>query len=67
LAKLRVSSDVADMLLDHAPNRGTGRVYNHATAMDYRDQTGPATEAWGNYVDAVVRGREAASNVVALR
>ena len=59
LAKLRVSSDIADMLLDHAPRRGTGRIYNHSTALDYRDQTQPAAEAWAGYIAKLVQPAEA--------
>ena len=52
--------DIADMLLDHAPRRGTGRIYNHSTALDYRDPAQPAAEAWAGYIAKLVQPAEEA-------
>jgi integrase len=42
---------------------GVAGVYNHAT---YREPKRRGLEAWGHWLEAVVEGRESASNVVAM-
>ncbi|WP_035724639.1 tyrosine-type recombinase/integrase [Fodinicurvata fenggangensis] len=43
MAELRISSDVRDLLLDHAPRRGTGQRYDHYL---YAEDMTEALEKW---------------------
>jgi integrase len=51
LAELRVPPHVRDLLLDHAPTRGSGAGYDH---WDYRDEKREALEKWADYVERLV-------------
>jgi hypothetical protein len=42
---------VRDLLLDHAPTRGSGKDYDH---WDYRDEKCEAMEQWADYVEHLV-------------
>jgi hypothetical protein len=42
---------IRDMLLDHAPSRGSGAGYDH---HDYRVEMGYALETWASYVEGLV-------------
>jgi integrase len=48
MAELKILPHIADMLLDHAPKRGSGKVYNH---HHYREEMLAALEAWAAYID----------------
>jgi integrase len=64
MAKLRIAPHVADKVLNHVAGtiRGVAAVYNrHA----YLDERKAALEAWGNYVETLVRPA-AAGNVVEI-
>ena len=51
LAELRVPPHVRDLLLDHAPTRGSGKGYDH---WDYREEKSEAMELWADYVERLV-------------
>jgi integrase len=51
LAELRVPPHVRDLLLDHAPTRGSGKDYDH---WEYRDEKSEAMEKWAGHVEGLV-------------
>lgn len=46
-----IPANVRDLLFDHAPQRGTGKVYDH---HDYRAEMRAAAEAWAGYVEGLI-------------
>jgi len=63
LAKLKIPPHVRDLCLDHAPQRGSGKDYDH---YDYSGEIGEAYETWSNALMAIV-GDDAESNVVPMK
>jgi integrase len=63
LGEAGISGDVIERILNHTRRGVTDRHYNHA-AM--REPMRRALEAWAEGLRAIVEGREAAGNVVAL-
>jgi integrase len=61
LAELKIPPHIRDLLFDHAPNRGTGSVYDH---HEYRDEMLDALNQWAAYVDKL---RQPASGVRLMR
>ncbi|WP_022727197.1 tyrosine-type recombinase/integrase [Fodinicurvata sediminis] len=55
MAGLKVSSDVRDLLLDHAPKRGSGKDYDHHL---YYEEMAEALEAWADAVARIVTETE---------
>lgn len=55
LAELKVPPHLRDLLLDHAPMRGSGKGYDH---WDYKDEKREAMEKWAAYIERVVLGDE---------
>lgn len=51
LAELRVPPHIRDLLLDHAPARGSGAGYDH---HHYRDEMLEALETWAAHVEKIV-------------
>lgn len=51
LAELRVPPHLRDLLLDHAPVRGSGKGYDH---HEYQDEMREALEAWAAYLERMV-------------
>lgn len=51
LAELRVPPHIRDLLLDHAPARGSGAGYDH---YSYRDEMREAMETWANHIEMLV-------------
>jgi hypothetical protein len=60
MAELRIPPHIRDLILDHAPARGSGAGYDHYT---YRDEMREALEAWARHIEALV----AADGVKVLR
>jgi hypothetical protein len=56
--KLVALPHIRDMLFDHAPNRGTGAVYAHATPRDYFEDMLAAAEDWAEYVEGLTTGQQ---------
>jgi hypothetical protein len=52
---LDLEPHVRDMLLDHAPKRGTGKVYDKGT---YRRQCLEALEEWCDFIERLVSPAE---------
>lgn len=52
LAELRVSSDLRDLLLDHAPRRGAGAGYDH---HNYMDEMREALTLWSAHIERVTK------------
>jgi integrase len=50
LAELKVPPHLRDLLLDHAPSRGSGKGYDH---WDYADEKRDAMELWADCVERV--------------
>jgi integrase len=65
MARLNFPPHVVDKILNHVSGtiRGVAAVYNR---FEYLDERRAALEAWGRYVDNLVR-RQSPSNVYALR
>lgn len=61
LAELKIAPHIRDLLFDHAPNRGTGSIYDH---FEYRDEMLAALNEWAAYVGKLV---EPAAGVTRLR
>jgi integrase len=61
LAEIKIPPHVRDRLFDHAPNRGTGSVYDH---HDYVDEMRTALNEWAAYVDQL---RQPAKGIAILR
>jgi integrase len=61
LAELKIPPHIRDLLFDHAPNRGTGSVYDH---HEYRDEMFDALNKWADYIDKL---RQPAEGVSVLR
>jgi integrase len=61
LGELKVPPHVRDMLLDHAPLRGSGGNYDHGT---YRDECLAALELWCSHIEGLLASAE---NVRVLR
>lgn len=61
LAGLRVLPHIRDLLLDHAPVRGSGKGYDH---HDYEEETREAIELWANYIGRLVGILKPKDNVV---
>lgn len=51
LAELRVPPHIRDLLLDHAPARGSGAGYDH---HHYADEMREAMNAWASHIEAIV-------------
>jgi integrase len=51
LAKLKVEPHIRDLYLDHAPNRGSGKGYDH---YKYEPQLRETAELWANYIEKLV-------------
>jgi integrase len=51
LAELRVPPHVRDLLLDHAPARGSGAGYDH---HHYREEMLEAMELWADHIEGLV-------------
>jgi integrase len=51
LAELRVPTHLRDLLLDHAPTRGSGKGYDH---WEYQDEKREAMELWADHVEHLV-------------
>jgi integrase len=66
MARLGIAPHVVDRVLNHSSGtiRGVARVYNR---FQYVDERKSALEAWGRFVEQLVRPREQRENVVALR
>jgi hypothetical protein len=66
MAALGIAPHVVDKVLNHTTGaiHGIAAVYNK---FQYIDERRTALEAWGAHVTALASGREAASNVRALR
>jgi integrase len=54
MAELKILPHIADLLLDHAPKRGSGKIYNH---HNYRDEMLAALETWAAYIDRLTTDR----------
>ena len=52
LAKLKVPFHIRDLLFDHVPDRGSGKVYDH---HEYMDEMLDALERWASYVESLVQ------------
>lgn len=50
LGELGIDTELRDLMMDHAPKRGTGRVYDHA---DRLADLWPVLETWRRYLEAV--------------
>jgi integrase len=61
LAELKIPPHIRDLLFDHAPNRGTGSVYDH---HEYRDEMLDALNQWAAHIDKL---RTPAKGVAVLR
>jgi integrase len=61
LAELKIPPHIRDLLFDHAPNRGTGSVYDH---HEYRDEMFDALNQWAAHIDKL---RTPAKGVAVLR
>jgi integrase len=53
LAELRVPPHVRDLVLDHAPARGSGAGYDH---HHYRDEMREALESWAAHIAGLLHG-----------
>jgi hypothetical protein len=64
MARLNIAPHVVDKVLNHVSGtiRGVGAVYNR---FEYLEERHAALEAWGRYVDNLVRPK--ATNVVELQ
>jgi hypothetical protein len=64
MASLKIAPHVVDKILNHSAGtiRGVAAVYNR---FQYLDDRAAALEAWGNYVENLIRPTPA--NVVPLR
>ena len=51
MAEIKVPWHIRDMLLDHAPSRGSGKGYDH---HHYKDEMLAALETWASYIDTLV-------------
>jgi integrase len=60
MAELRIPPHIRDLILDHAPARGSGVGYDHHL---YRDEMREALEAWAGHIEQLV----AADGVKVLR
>jgi integrase len=49
---------IRDLLFDHAPQRGTGKVYDHG---DYKPEMRTAMEIWSNYIAGLVQAEGVAT------
>ena len=65
LARLAVNVRVTEAILNHASGTGGGIVAVYQR-YDYAEEKRRALDAWGAHVVAMVEGREAGDNVVAL-
>jgi hypothetical protein len=54
MAELSIPPHIRDLILDHAPARGSGAGYDHYT---YRDEMREALEAWAGHIEAARGGR----------
>jgi integrase len=54
MAELKIPPHVADLLLDHAPKRGSGKVYNH---HHYKEEMLAALETWAACIDRLTTDR----------
>jgi integrase len=54
MAELKILPHLADMLLDHVPKRGSGKIYNH---HHYREEMLAALETWAAYIDRLTTDR----------
>jgi integrase len=61
LAEIKIPPHIRDVLFDHAPNRGTGAVYDH---YEYRDEMLAALNLWAEHIDKL---RAPAKGVAILR
>ena len=52
MAEIKIPSHLRDMLLDHAPDRGSGRGYDH---HEYKDEMRDAIEQWSDYLAQLVQ------------
>jgi integrase len=51
MAEIKVPWHIRDLLLDHAPSRGSGQGYDH---HHYKDEMLAALETWASYIDGLV-------------
>ncbi len=51
MAELRIPPHIRDLILDHAPARGSGAGYDHYT---YRDEMREALETWAGHIESIV-------------
>jgi integrase len=65
MAELGIAPHVIEAVINHISGHkgGIAGIYNHA---QYREPKRIALQAWGDWLEATVEGREPASNVVAL-
>jgi integrase len=52
MAELRIDAHIRDLLLDHAPRRGSGKTYDH---HGYEDEMRAALEQWADHVSGLVQ------------
>ena len=66
MIELGIAPNVVEACINHVSGHraGVAGVYNRAT---YREPKKAALQAWADHLEALVEGREPASNVVALR
>lgn len=50
-AELGIQAHIRDRLLDHAPDRGSGKVYDH---FEYQDEMRDAVEQWASHIMQLV-------------
>jgi integrase len=66
MVELGIAPHVVEACVNHVSGHkgGVAGIYNRAT---YREPKKAALQAWGDHLEALVEGREPASNVVAIR
>jgi len=53
MAELRIAPHIRDLVMDHAPARGSGGGYDH---HHYRDEVLEALETWAAHVEGIISG-----------
>jgi hypothetical protein len=51
MAELKIPAHLRDMVLDHAPSRGSGAAYDH---HEYKDEMRAALETWAQHIERIV-------------
>jgi integrase len=64
MAELKIQKHLRDLLLDHSPGQGSGKIYNH---HEYLDELWEASERWAEHIERLTQPDNLPEGVTRLR